>query len=506
MLNQKTLAKNTLFLYFRMIITMAIGIFSSRLVLQVLGVQDYGLYNIVSGVVASFSFLSATISSANARFLAFEIGKGKKETIKEVFSLCLTSSFLVAVIIVILCETIGLWWLNNKLNIPEESVFVANLIYQISILGMFLSFVISPFNSVIIAYEHIKIFAFTSVITSVLNLLFLIILKNIDVTLNKVIIYAAALVAVNICVYIYYIYYSKINFEITNFTLKYNNKIKEIFAYSGWDLYGNFSVMTRTTGIAILQNMFFGLTINAAIGVASLVQSVVNSFASNIHVASRPQITKSYATGNHTYMMDLMNKTAKYSVLLLCIIIVPVLLEIDFLLKIWLGTVPQYTSSLIVYFLLFILGANVSQCLMIGIHASGKIKRSSIINGSLYLLVLPISYFAFKYGNVHPKFPYILNFLFVLIGGGLNSFYLKQILPEFNILNFYSKNILPVICIAVIVYILLYNIISNFDSSYYRIILVGASSVSIMVVFSWFFLLEKEAKDFLKDKICVTRR
>lgn len=498
MSNTKTIAKNSLFLYFRMFLTMGVGLYTSRVVLNTLGIEDFGVYSIVGGVVASFGFLSSTISSANSRFISYAIGKNDQLYLRKIFSLANTNNFIIAFVIFLICEISGTWWINNKVVVPEGKMHLAHIIFQISLLSSMISLISSSFVALIISYERMGVFAVTQLVQVILKLVVVFCLPYIS--FNNALSYAFLLFLINIIFFVFYVLYCKKHFICTTFKLNFSKDLKEIFSFSSWDLYGNFSVTARTEGISILQNLFFGVGINAAIGIANQVQGAVSSFASSILFASKPQVIKSYAQDNYEYMNDLIIKSAKYSTLFLCFVIVPLIVELDYIVALWLGVVPDYVLGLIKWFLLFVVGANISSCIMMGIHATGKIMMSSFINGTLYLLVVPISYFLFrKFHN--PEIPYILNFCFVLIGANLNMIYFKKYVPSFSILKIYQKAILPVFLVSFLNFLLLIYIKDFLNADFMALVITIVISSTFIIIFSWLLLIEKEIKQFIIRKI-----
>lgn len=498
--NNKSIARNSIYLYVRMLITMSISFYTSRAILQILGIEDFGIYNLVAGVITSIAFISNTITSANARFLSYSIGLKKEDSIRKTFAICLTSSFIVAVLLLILCETIGLWWLNNKLNIPKGKLIVSQWVYHIAVINLFVLLLSTPFNAIIVAYEKMSVYAIVSIFNSALSLLIVFLLQQNPWNTNLLITYSFLLLLISIGIGIFYLSYTKRNFEEIKIKLSFEKGLKELFTYSSWDMYGNLSVTARTSGVAILQNIFFGVGLNAAIGIANQVQAIVTQFSSNILFASKPRVVKYYAAEEIQNMLLLIERTTKYTTLLLCMVMLPLIIEIDFVLKLWLGILPDYTSSLVTWFLLFVITANISQCLLMGIHATSKIKKSSLVNGSLYLLVLPIAYYGFKNG-ASPSLPYIANVVFVTLGGVLNAFYLKKEIPSFSIKKYYSSAVLPILLLATIDYAILLQVKKYINNPVSQFITVGFTSVFIITFVSWFFILEKESKNLIVTKL-----
>ncbi|WP_270088422.1 lipopolysaccharide biosynthesis protein [Sphingobacterium sp. SYP-B4668] len=496
----RKIARNTAFLYLRMLFTMAIGFYTSRALLQTLGVEDFGIYNLVGGVIMVLAFISNTVISSQTRFLAFSLADESTKAVQKTFSQCWTSTLIVAFLLLLTCETIGLWWIVNKVNIPAEKAETALWIFHFSVANMFVSMLGIPFCAILIAYERMNMYAGISVLNSICSLVIIYLLQQGFWDLNLAVLYTCMLFLVSCAMQLFYIVYSKKLFRAVNFKLNFGVGLKSLLTYSSWDLYGNLAVAGRTSGIAILQNLFFGVAINAAIGIANQVQGVVNQFASNILFASKPRVIKYYAEGDIDQMLNLMIKTTKYSTLLLCVVALPLIVDVDIVLYIWLGVLPAHSGTLVQWFLLFIIGANFSQGILMGIHATGKIKKSSLVNGSLYLLVLPISYLSFKNGG-SPTLPYILNFVFVLLGGLLNGFYFKAEVPQFKISEFYSKAILPPVILSLIVYVILLLVKGYFQNGFLGFAVLMSVSTLLMSVFSWIFIFDREIKLQVLKKI-----
>lgn len=493
MAEPRNISRNTIVLYLRMLLTMGVGFYTSRAILQILGIEDFGIYNLVGGVIAILAFVSNTIISSQSRFLSFSIGFEDVEAIKKTFAQCWTSAVIVALMLLVFCETAGLWWMTNKVNIPIAKTDMALWVFHLSVANMFISMLGTPFCALLIAYERMHLYAGISVATPLLTLLFVILLQQGYWNSDLTVVYTSMLLLVSLIAQLLYVGYAKKILKSINFSLNFDKGLHKLLVYSSWDLYGNLAVTVRTSGIAILQNLFFGVAINAAIGIANQVQNVVNQFASNILFASKPRVVKYYAAGNIDQMLNLMIKTTKYSTLLLCIVILPLMVQVDNVLLLWLGITPAYSGAFVKWFLLFIIGANISQGVLMGVHATSKIKKSSLVNGTLYLLVLPLCYFAFQ-KNVSPTLPYVLNFIFVLIGGFLNSLYFKVEVPQFRIGVFYGRAVFPSLLLSAIVYVILVLIKDLFNNPYVSfVVLVGVSTL-LMGILSWLFILEKDVK------------
>ena len=395
--NNKRIAKNTLLLYFRMLLIMAVTLYTSRVVLATLGVEDFGIYNVVGGVVAMFSVLSASLSSAISRFITYELGKGDKKRLMLVFSSSVIIQTFLAFIIGVLAEIGGIWFLNNKMNIPVERMSAANWVLQCSILTFMVNLVSVPYNAAIIAHERMKVFAYVGILEAVLKLVVVFALR---VTMfDRLEAYAVMLVLVAILIRLIYGHYCKRHFEECTFHAIYDKSVlKEIGGFAGWNFIGSSSAIMRDHGGNIVLNLFCGPAVNAARGIATQVSSAVQSFANNFMTALNPQITKSYATGNQDYMMTLIFKGARFSFYLLLLLSIPVLANTRYVLALWLNVVPEHTVLFVRLILLFCLSESISTPLITAQHATGKIRDYQLIVGGLQMMNLPISYIILRMG------------------------------------------------------------------------------------------------------------
>ena len=498
--NNKRIAKNTLMLYVRMLLTMAVSLYTSRVVLDVLGVEDYGIYNVVGGVVAMFSFLNASMGGATSRFITFEIGKQDDNKVKEVFSSALTIHIIIALIVLLLGETIGLWFLENKLVIPENRMFSARIIYQLSLISVILSITQVPYNAMILSYEKMNVYAYVEILNSILRLsvVFLISFSN---SFDKLILYAVLILSVSALIMLIYRGYSMRTFPTCRYTFRWDwAKIKPMLAFSGWDLYGNASVVARTQGVNMLLNIFFGPALNAASGIATQVQGAVMSFAGNILAAFRPQIVKSYAQKEYKRTIELVENAAKLSFILLLILSLPIIVEMPFILSIWLKDVPEYTVIFCRLTLAFNFFANLSSVVISAIHATGKIKRPSLINGTLYLSVIPISYVAYKMG-IDPWISYAINVFMVLLGFLSNVYTLKLYLKGFYFFSFIRSVFAPCLLVFAIAISVLYLSSGICNNDWLQLFLTTLLSTVIILSSSYIILLNEEMKNNIKAKI-----
>jgi O-antigen/teichoic acid export membrane protein len=396
--NNKRIAKNTVMLYFRMLLVMAVSFYIVRIVLKTLGVVDYGIYNVVGGVVTMFAFLSQTMASASQRFFAFELGRDNIDQLKKTFSTVVLIYGIVATFIFFLAETAGLWFLNEKMTIPDERMNAANWVYQFSILSFIATVLAIPYNAVIIAHENMKVFAFVSIFDTLLKLgtVYLLILFSFD----KLKLYAVLTFMSACLISLIYRFICTHKYRETHFVFIFDRHLfKTILSYSGWNLFGALAGVCKNQGINILLNMFTGPAVNSATGIAHQVNGAVNQFASNFYQAVRPQITKQYAAGEQKLMMSLVFRSSRFSYYLLLILSMAVLPETPRVLKLWLETVPEYAVVFTRLTIILSLIESVSLPLMTAMQATGKIKWYQIITGGLLLINLPVSYCFLRYGH-----------------------------------------------------------------------------------------------------------
>ena len=378
---------------------MAIALFTSRVILQVLGVENFGIYNVVGGFVVFFSFISQSLSTAASRFLTYEIGKGNNDKLTRVFSSTVIIHFLLAILIVILVEIIGIWFVNNKMVIPDNRLIAANWVFQLSILSFCVTLISVPYNAAIIAHEKMKAFAYISIFEGVAKLIicYLIIISPID----KLIFYALLQFMVNAVTRGLFYLYCKKHFEECKVYFIFEKKLlKELFSFAGWNFIGSSSAILRDQGGNVLLNLFYGPVVNAALAVANQVMHAVQSFVENFMTALKPQITKSFARDDHEYMMTLIFYGSRLSFYMLLLLSLPILINTDYLLHLWLKTVPEHSVLFVQMILLFSLIESVSHTLITAQQATGKVKNYQIVVGGIQLMNIPFSYILLKMGGI----------------------------------------------------------------------------------------------------------
>lgn len=391
------MAKNAGMLYFRMLLTMAVALYTSRVILQTLGVEDYGIYNVVAGFVTMLGFLNRAMSSATQRFLAFELGKSDTKDVRGIFSMSINTHVLIALFVFVLGETVGLWFVRTQLTIPIDRMIAAEWVFHLALLSFMITIISVPYNALIIAHERMKVFAWVSILDVTLKLLIVFMLSWFG--MDKLVLYGLLSLSVVFVIAMVYRVYCKNKFAESRFRLYWDRKLfHTMLSYTGWNLWGNIAAVMSGQGVNVLLNIFFGPTVNAARAIAMQVSGALNSFVQNLQVAINPQIIKSYAADDIAYMHQLVCYGAKYNFFLLFFLAMPVLINTETILQVWLGTVPEYTSIFVKLIIVNALIDCISAPLMTSAQASGKIKIYQSVVGGLLLLNIPFSYLVLKSG------------------------------------------------------------------------------------------------------------
>lgn len=413
--NNTRIAKNTLFLYLRMIIYIIINLYTSRLVLEALGIIDYGIYNVVAGIVLSFNLLNFSMTQSTLRFLSFELGKNNINRLREVFSTSINIQVFLLVLIAIILEIMGYWFLNNELNIPDDRLLAAKFVFQMSILSFVITALSTPFKSLILSNERMKSFAYISVLETIIKLsfvLFLITLKDYDILK----LFSLVTVLSSTIILVVYSKYCFSNFKETRYVLIFNKELNtEMFSFFGWNSLSNSGNMMKSQGANILINIFFGPAINAARGVAYQVEGVIIGFVLNFQQAINPQITKLFASGKKEEMINLIFKGSRYSFCLISVIFVPLLVHTNFILELWLKEVPEFTVIFLQLVLLISLQKGMVGLFDTGIQATGKIKFIQIIVFSTVIIDIPLCYLILSLGYPAYSVMYIAMFTEALV-------------------------------------------------------------------------------------------
>lgn len=500
--NNKRIAKNTIMLYLRMFLTMVVGLYTSRVVLQTLGVEDYGIYGVVGGIVAMMGFLNASMSGATSRFLTFELGKGDKERLEKTFSSALIVHIFIAAIVFIVAETVGLWFLSNKLVIPEGRMMAAHWVYQLSILSSMLTITQVPYNSSIISHEKMDVYAYVEILNVTLKLLivYLLVIGNFD----KLILYAILMFAVSVIIMMVYRVYCLRRFEECKFRWIWDKEyIKPLISFSGWNLYGNLGGVMGQQGSNLVINSFFGVVMNAAAGVALTVSGIVTQFASNAMTAFRPPITKLYAQGKVIEMQSLTLLALKAIMILYTIVAIPVFVECDNLLGLWLVEVPNLASTFCRIILISIFFETIRYIIIMDIHASGNVKWVSAFSGTLLCCSPVIIYLAYRL-DAPVQSAFIVLVITNAILSMINILILKRYVPQVEAYK-YFVTILKIVVSAFIVLLVTEYFTSFFKESFFRLLSTGLFSLILQTFIFFFFCLTVSQRHtmlfFIKSKI-----
>lgn len=393
----KRIAKNTIVLYFRMLLTMVVGLYTSRVILHALGVDDFGIYNVIGGVVAMFSIVSASLSATISRFITFELGKNNIECLEKIFSSAIMIQLILSIFVIILAESVGSWFLNSKMSIPPERLYAANWVMHFSVLTFCINLISVPYNATIVAHEKMSAFAYISIFEACckLGIAYAISLTSID----RLIFYAMLMSLMALSIRLMYGWYCKKNFRECKISFHIDKTLfKQMFSFAGWNFIGSSSSILRDHGGNIIINLFCGTAANAARGIAIQVNGVVYHFVQNFMMALNPQITKSFASGEKEYMMTLIYQGAKLGFYMIMFLSLPILINTDFILNLWLVNYPSHTSTFIKLILIFTLSESISHPLITVMLATGNIRNYQIVVGGLQIMNLPVSYIFLRNG------------------------------------------------------------------------------------------------------------
>lgn len=478
---------------------MLVSLYTSRVVLDVLGIEDYGIYNVVGGVVILFGFLSGAMSSATQRFLTYDIGQKNYVQLRKTFNAAQIIHIGIAILIVLLAETIGLWFINNKLNLPEVRMEAALWVFHFSVLSFVVTVIQSPYNALIIAHEKMSVFAYLSILDVLLKLVVVFLL--VQISYDKLELYGVLIFVVSVIIAVFYRIYSRIQFNETRFLIV-NDKVlyKRLASYSLWNLFGSVSLIAKTQGVSIMLNIFFGVVVNSGLAVANQVSGTVYSFVSNFQLASNPQIIKSYATDDKEYMNNLMIRTSKFSFILLFILTLPVFLELEYILTLWLKLVPEYTVIFTKLILVEALIHSISGSLMAAVSASGKIRLYHLVVGGFSLLILPTSYFLFMVG--YPaKTTLIVSVIFASLALIFRLILTKKLIPKFTIGKFIEEVLGRNFLIIILSLIIPMMLISKMHPGLTRLSLVVLTSFGISIITSYYIGMNNNEKLFVKNAL-----
>lgn len=483
-LKNKQIAQNTAFMYIRMFITVIIGLYTSRVVLSTMGFSDYGLYNVIGGIVAMFGVISGGLYNATMRFITFYQGKNNFYQQTIVYSMSVYIHIILAIILVILGETIGLWYLHNKLVIPEGREFAAQWLYQLSIFTASITLINVPNNASVIAHEKMSAFAYMAILNVVLKLL--IVFAITYAPFDKLILYASLLFGVTLLDFLIYMVYCKQHFKEVKIIKAWDSSLfKDMFSFAGWGVIGSAAFISNTQGINLLMNLFFGTSINAARGIAVQVETIVKQFMGNVQTAINPQIIKSYSSGDRERMFSLVYASSRYCFYLMLLIVLPLIFICPLILRLWLGKYPNHTESFLSLILINSMLDSIINPLWTANNATGKVKVYSIVVNGVSLLFLPIMYWSLKYFLI-PEIVFVILIISSIVGVIVRLFVLRRNLMM-SILQFIKKVIIPILsvsCISILCpLILVYRFDCNEPLSAFIIVIVCIVSTGLSIYY-----------------------
>lgn len=484
--NARRIAKNTLMLYCQMLFSMVVTLYTSRVVLNTLGVEDYGIYNVVGGFVAMFSLISSSLSSSVSRFLIYELGRGDMNCLKRAFSTSLLIQIALAAIVFVLMETIGIWFLNNKMVIPTERLYAANWVFQGSILSFILGLISVPYNASIIAHERMGAFAYIGILNVILRLLVVLFIAYSSLHFDKLIMYSLLIVLVGVSMQLIYWRYCIKHFEECRFEYTFDKQYwKDMSSFAGWNFIGCTAGVFKDHGINVLLNVFVGPVINAARGIAVTVIGAVSGFANNFMTALTPQITKSYAAGNLNYCHSLVERGSRFSFFILLLIILPAFLEIDFVLTLWLGQYPAHTVNFIRLVFILTMIDVLSNTLITLANATGRIRNYQLVVGGTLLLNFPLSYLSL-YMGYSPESTYVIAIIISVVCLLLRLSFLRG-MAQLSMSGFLKNVVLKVLVVAIVSSIVPVILHSCLPYGWERFFIVGCSCVicCAFVIYYW---------------------
>lgn len=497
--NNQRIAKNTLLLYGRMLLMMVISLYTSRVILNALGVEDYGIYNVVGGVVAMFSILSSSLAAAISRFITFELGRGDLEKLQKVFCAAINVQLVLILLIIPVIEIVGLWFLNYKMVIPIERLAAANWVFQFSVITFAINLMSVPYNASIVAHERMSVFAYISLFDAVAKLFVAFsLLRN---PFDRLIYYGLFILLIGLIQRIIYAWYCKKNFKECRYKMAFDYQTtKDMFGFAGWNFIGSSSAVLRDQGGNMIINLFCGPAVNAARGVAMSVNTAVTGFVGSFMTAINPQITKCYASGDYDYMFRLIFQGARFSFYILLILTLPIILTTQYLLELWLGGVPEHAANFVQLLLLYAMSESLAHPLVTAMLATGKIRNYQLIVGGCQLLNLPVSYFLFRLGYP-PESLFVVAIIVSIICEAARLLMLRTMI-RLSVRSFLRNVYFNVILVSIVSFIvpsIVENVIGQ-DSIYDFIIICTVSVLSASMSI-YFIGCNKKDRTFIQNAL-----
>lgn len=497
--NNNRIAKNAFMLYVRMIVALFIGLYTSRVMLDILGDGDYGLYNVVGGVVAFLTFINGAMAGATSRFLAFEIGVGDQEKLKRTFSSALIVHILLAVLFVIVVESAGLWFLSTKLVIPTDRYNAALIVFHLSVVSSFFGFLLIPFSASTIAHEKMDAYAYIEILNVILKLCAVVLLQLVK-DIDKLILVSLLFLVKDIVIFILYFSYCHSRFIEVRIRFIWDKKIlKPLISFSGFSFFSSFAVTAKQQGITFLINIFFGVVVNAANAIVTSVTAIVTMVSESVCAAARPQVIKMYASKRLSEMASILNMAISISMPITICVTAIIIFNRNFILGLWLVSVPKYTDL----FLTFMLIENTFSLLRININmaiiATGKIKWLSFLYSANLILVIPIAYFVLKFWSQSPIIIYVFSAISGIVGVLISVLLLRKLIQEFPMIELFKEITKVLFTIFVVVLLLLF--LNYFNFGEIKQFFLSSSFIVILVIIMTYVQLSTSNRTLVKSKI-----
>ena len=500
-IKNKQIARNTLFMYFRMILVMVITLFTSRINLESLGIIDYGIYGVVGGFVAMFTMFSNALSASIQRFITFELGHGDRNRMKSIFSTSVTIMIILALLLMIISDIAGIWFINNKMVLPIDRIYAASWVLHFSVLTLGISLITVPYNAIIVAHEHMSVFAYISIyeVCAKLIICYCLFVSPID----RLILWGGMLACVQMSISLIYGVYCNSKFIECKYTpMIHKSLFKEIAGYAGWSTFGLVALTCYTQGLNMLLNIFFGPVVNAARSISVQVQSAIQGFSTNFQIAMNPQIIKSYAEGDMNRMYNLLFVGTRFCFYMLFILSLPIILETPLILKIWLGEYPDYTVDFIRLVLIIItFDSSFGGPISTAQTATGKIKVYQLVVGTTMLMILPVSYIIIKLWHTNPETVYYVYMFAVVIAHIFRMIIIKSII-NISLLRYLKEVIRPILFViisALPIPLLSYLYLPK--ESYISLFIVCLISLLSVGISVYNLGISYEERTFIKNKI-----
>lgn len=494
----KRIAKNTAFLYIRMVLVLFVSLFTTRVILRSLGVVDYGIYNVVSGFVSMFAFLNTSMANGIQRFYNFKLGQRKDGTITEEYNTALQIQLILAIVLLIIFETIGIWYINNKMVIPQDRFVSAMWVYHFSIISLVLVIMQSPHSAAIMAKERMDFYAYVSIFEVIAKLVvaYGILYYNTD----KLVLYGVLQLLVSVITFLLYFIYCKCNFKDLRFERIFEKDLfKSMFSFFGWNTFGTFAYMIKGQGLNMLLNVFFGPVVNAARGVAFMIMTSLQSFQVNIVIAFRPQMIQSYALNDYERVCNLFFTLSRVSFVLVSILSLPIIFELDYILHLWLGdVVPEYTITFTILVLLNLIVSSLTNPVSVVVAATGKMKKYQLITGTIVCMILPVSWLFLKLG-CDPNSVFIVSLVFTIINQVVCINVLNGLF-KFSISDYFKQVIMPCF-IFLILSFLLCSATQIMEASFVRFVISLFWGILASAVIAYLIALNKQEKNYIKVQI-----